>query len=727
MATDGETSVRGYIVAGEPAFLGGYRRAVDAWKPELAALRKLANESPAQQQRLDRLEGTLGGRLEFLADLRKHFDDGARGAELTPMMLDGKRAMDAARAVFSEMETEEVRNDDARRATETRNWQVTFLLFVAGVLSFVVMLASVFVQRRDAAARRLRNEDIARAHALFRSVLEGTDMGVTVLDAGGKMLYANAPGASIIGFDSPDALLAAPISEVIARYEMLDAEGTVLPIEKLPSRAALRGEHPEEIVVRFRMRDSREQRTSLLRSVPSFDSEGRVAFVINFIREVTAKAKLDEQRAFLLRAADTFNSSLEHEQTLGAVTRMAVPGLADWCAIDLVQDTLIKRVAVAHVDTTKLDFVKELESRYPSDPNATTGVPQVIRSGRPEFVAEIPQEMIRAAAIDAEHLRLIDFLQLHSYICVPLTVRGKTIGALTLVMAESRRRYDRLDLEFATALADRAALAIEHARLFLELEKANTAGQALLVSEKERRVEAENASRFADVFIGILGHDLRNPLNAVLMATQLMRHRVGGDTKTLDRIESSTRRMSAMVTQLLDLARSRLGGGIELTPVRSELAAITTGIIEELRLIHPARQILLEQREIWGFWDADRLAQVISNLVGNAVEHGDPYKPVNVRIAEAGEEVHLTVYNEGTLIPADLLPTLFDPYRRAMARGAKSKGLGLGLFITQQIMTAHGGRVDVRSDSTGTTFVAVLPYPPSMRTALDLVSPPRDS
>jgi signal transduction histidine kinase len=591
-----------------------------------------------------------------------------------------------------------------------------WVLFTGGLIAFIAILAITFVQRRDAEARR--TNEILRANALFEVVLAGTEMGITVQDRSGALIYANAAGAAIVGFDTARELLEASRDEVLARFELLDEDGVALAVDNLPSRAALRGELPDEVAIGFRPRGSRELRRSLLRSVPSRDGSGEVAFVINFFREVTENLRRDEQRAFLLWAVDELNSSLDYEQTLAAVTRMAVPGLADWCAVDLVEGGARKRVAVAHVDPAKLTFIEELERKYPADSESATGTPQIIRTGKAEFIAEIPRELIAATAVDHEHLRLIDSLQLHSYIGVPLTVRDSTIGAITLVMAESERRYTSHDLEFAEALADRAALAIENARLFREVAKASAATQALLESETLRRTEAENAGRFADVFIGILGHDLRNPLNAILMAAQLMRLRPA-DAKTVERIQSSALRMSAMVMQLLDLARSRLGGGIEVARTDTDLALIVNAVVEELRLIHPEREIQVEMDRTWGSWDGGRLAQVLSNLVGNALEHGIQAKPVSIRVVQTADEVTVSVRNEGPPIPPELLPTLFEPYRRVMARGEGSKGLGLGLFITQQIVLAHGGRLDVHSDDSGTTFAVVLPQLANVNATVD--------
>jgi signal transduction histidine kinase len=169
--------------------------------------------------------------------------------------------------------------------------------------------------------------------------------------------------------------------------------------------------------------------------------------------------------------------------------------------------------------------------------------------------------------------------------------------------------------------------------------------------------------------------------------------------------------MANMVAQLLDLTRSRLAGGIPIDPRPADVSAIVSGIVDELRLVHPDRVIEWQSEgEERGRFDVDRLAQVVSNLVGNALEHGDPSRPISVRLSGEPDQVVLFVHSEGPPIPPDLLPVIFDPYRRSTARDERSKGLGLGLFITEQVVLGHGGTIEVRSSAEeGTTFAVKLP------------------
>ena len=165
---------------------------------------------------------------------------------------------------------------------------------------------------------------------------------------------------------------------------------------------------------------------------PVFDADGNVIQAINVFRDVTADREADERRRFLLQAVDELNSSLDYETTLAAIARLAVPVLADWCGVDVVEDGRVKRLATAHVDPNKLAAAIAIEKRYPPDPRSKTGVQEIVRTGEAQLIPEIPRQLLTAAAVDEEHLRLIDELELRSFMGVPLTIGGRVLGAITL-------------------------------------------------------------------------------------------------------------------------------------------------------------------------------------------------------------------------------------------------------------------------------------------------------
>jgi serine phosphatase RsbU (regulator of sigma subunit)/anti-sigma regulatory factor (Ser/Thr protein kinase) len=203
-------------------------------------------------------------------------------------------------------------------------------------------------------------------------------------------------------------------------------------------------------------------------------------------REARAAAEAAERNAsFLAEASALLDASLDHETTLQNVARLIVSRMADWCGVDIVeQNGAFRSVAVAHVDPAKVRFAREVSERYPPDQNADTGVAHVIRTGQAELYADIPPELLEAAARDAEHLELLRRLQFRSGMVVPMVARGRTLGAITIVAAESGRTYDESDLALAEELARRAAMAVDNARLYTELSSiADTLQAELLPTE----------------------------------------------------------------------------------------------------------------------------------------------------------------------------------------------------------------------------------------------------
>jgi PAS domain S-box-containing protein len=216
-------------------------------------------------------------------------------------------------------------------------------------------------------------------------------------------------------------------------------------------------------------------------------------------------------------------------------------------------------------------------------------------------------------------------------------------------------------------------------------------------------------------FIGILGHDLRSPLSAIQMAAAVLQGSARADTdlKLTQRIMNSAQRMSRMISELLDFARARLGSGIALERAPTNLRELCGTVIEEMKLAHPGSAIeVRHEGDLAGEWDRERICQVISNLVGNAIVHGEG--PVLVVLRGEPERVHIEVHNRGTPIAPDAIPTLFEPFSQAERdRVRANKGLGLGLFIVREIVLAHGGEIDVRSSAeNGTLFRVSIPRTP---------------
>ncbi|MGZ3460868.1 MAG: PAS domain-containing sensor histidine kinase, partial [Archangium sp.] len=236
------------------------------------------------------------------------------------------------------------------------------------------------------------------------------------------------------------------------------------------------------------------------------------------------------------------------------------------------------------------------------------------------------------------------------------------------------------------------------------------------ITDRKRFEEQLNqTAEFRERFLGIVSHDLRNPLSIInLSATLLLRQEALPERalRLAQRISLNAELMGRMIGDLLDLTRGRLGGGIPISPAPTDLGLLGRRVLSELEVAHPARELRLEARgDLRGEWDPDRLAQLLGNLLKNAVDYSPEDTPVTLSLQDEGVQVRIDVRNQGEPLPAALLPDLFEPFRRGGSRGSRpSSGLGLGLYIVQQITLAHGGTVEVRSTrEEGTVFSVWLP------------------
>jgi PAS domain S-box-containing protein len=242
---------------------------------------------------------------------------------------------------------------------------------------------------------------------------------------------------------------------------------------------------------------------------PIVDSSGNVVGASTIARDITERKRVEEAQHFLAKAGTTLSSSLDYPTTLASAANLAVPYLADWCLIDVLEeDGSLDRLAMTHQDPEKIALAHELEERYPPDPDAPRGVTQVLRTGHSELVPEMPEPLIEEAAHDAEHREILRRLGLKSYMIVPLVARGRTLGAITLVLAESGRRYGRAELELAEELARRAALAVDNARLYRgRIEIARTLQEGLLPSRLPEVPGVEVGLRYLSAGDGDVGGD----------------------------------------------------------------------------------------------------------------------------------------------------------------------------------------------------------------------------
>jgi signal transduction histidine kinase/CheY-like chemotaxis protein len=414
--------------------------------------------------------------------------------------------------------------------------------------------------------------------------------------------------------------------------------------------------------------------------------------------DIDEQKRAEESSRFLAAASAELAGVVDHESTLQKVANLAVPYFADWSAVDLAdEEGRLRRLAVAHQDPEKVALVRELMREYPPDPRSAVGAYAVLRTGKPELVGEITDDMLVQGAKDERHLRLIRSLGLKSYLCVPLVVSGRTLGLLTFATAESGRRYTEADLALAVDVAHRAAVAVENTQLYQALREAD---------------------RRKDEFLATLAHELRNPLAPVRNALQILKMpRVDVETagRTRDMMERQVQHLVRLVDDLLDVSRV-MRGKIDLRRERVELATVVARAIETVQPLVDAQRHELSVRMSSDslLLDADpvRLAQVVGNLLTNAAKYTEPGGRIRLTAERDGDMASLRVRDNGIGIAPHMLPRIFELFVQVDHAATRSQGgLGIGLTLVKNLVEMHNGIVQARSEGVGhgSEFVVKLP------------------
>lgn len=412
------------------------------------------------------------------------------------------------------------------------------------------------------------------------------------------------------------------------------------------------------------------------------------------LKRVRAEAKAEAAWAgFLAEASRVLTASLDYETTLRTVSDLTVPQLADWCGIDILgENGEIHRLAVAHVDPSKEDLTKAVVWRYPPDPAAAEGVAKVIRTGEPELLRNITDRILRGVAQDKEHFRMLQEIGMRSAMIVPLTASGRTLGSIALISGVSNRHYDRDDLSHAVELADRAAVAVDNARLYHEAEAAN---------------------RAKSNFLAVMSHELRTPLNAILGYAELLLEGVPERLpdpfrNKVERIVASARSLLGIIEEVLTFSRTEANeemvhnSVVDPVAVAREVAhymapdAHAKGL--GMRLETPELPVTFET-------DSSKLRQALLNIVSNAVKFSEEGEVV-VKVEPGHRAVLFRVHDSGIGITSENLEHIFDPFwqaERPMTRTAG--GTGLGLAVARRLARILCGDLTAESEpGRGSTF-----------------------
>ena len=567
------------------------------------------------------------------------------------------------------------------------------------------------------------------------AILAGVGEGITVQERSGRLIYANDAAAALSGFPDAAAMLAASPQEIVSRFEILDETGAPFALDRLPGRLLFQGQPAVETLVQFRTAARKMIRWSVINATPIRDEAGEVQLVVNIFHDITDRRRAEETARFLAAASVELTRSLDGDVTLQKIAQLAVPSLADWCLIDVLDENgQPRRLAMVNADSARARLAEEVAKRFPIDLTTPTAIPRVLRTGQAELISEIADAQLLATIDNPDLLAIVQSLQLRSGMIVPLIARGRTVGAITLVQAESGRRYGPEDLDAAQRLALHAALAIDNARLYREAQQQADTHVKLNDALNEAMSQLQDTLRTRDDFLAAASHDLKNPLTSIKGTAQLLQRRVDrtGEVDpdqlrtSLARIDAVTSRAVDLLDELLDVARLHTGRPLELDRQHFDLVALARDIVDEHQQRSEFHQIRVEclAPDLVGAWDRRRLSRVVGNLLDNALKYSTAGGEIRVRIArEDGLEPRavLAVDDNGVGIPPEDLPRIFERFHRGSNVSGQIPGTGIGLASARHIVESHGGTIAAASQvNHGASFTIRLPLAdPSTRPRME--------
>jgi PAS domain S-box-containing protein len=669
---------------------------VDDYAPNLVALE--AALEPLEQRLVKASSGEEA--LKFLLsescalillDVNMPGQDGFETADLI-------RARPRTRDIPILFVTAAIRPDGARVASQHGAADYIVRPVEADVLRTKVRAILELRERNEELEQKLlRSAEQERAQVFAERRLERRYR--TLVEATGQVVWSTAPEGHMVE-DSPSwrAFTGQSAQELLGRGFLEAVHSQDRQRAALAWEEAISEKSPYDVEFRLRRADGTHADV-LSRAVPVIDDDGTVLEWLGTCIDLTEHKRADQEAQLLSEAGRILGSTLEADALVAAIAHLAVPRLADLCAVHLREpDGSIRLLALAGLDAQSERAAIESAGRDPIDPAGTLGVAAVLRSGKTEWERSVPDALLAARAADASHLAELRSTRMLSYVVVPLPARGQVLGAMTAVTtADSGRRYDAVDVRTAEELGERVAAALDNAALY--------------------RREQE-AVRARDDFLSIASHELRTPLTPLRLQTQVLRRLLahGGTpareklASSLDTLERQTDRLGRLVSDLLDVSRIT-AGKLTLHREALDLADVAREVVERYAGASRSR-IEIRTVPAPGSWDRVRLEQVATNLLANAIKYGEG-KPIDVVVQPGDGGAVLTVRDRGIGIAPQDADRIFGRFERAISATAYG-GLGLGLYITRQIVVAHGGRIRVDSaPGQGATFTVVLPDAPA--------------
>ena len=687
------SAARAYHLSRETQFIQQYDDAVRGWEKA----QQLATDVVSDPRDRDLLSKFIAHyeAVREQTDRQIALVQEGRADEAKKVMLAAaklrRETADWAGMIIDQHRTEQARASES--AATIRDWVVFTVLFL-GML--IVTIAAVATSRIERALSDSLTRQVRRTEAM----IAGMSDGVMLVDGDGRTVFINPSGQKLLGKSD----VGVPIFKQAETYGLRDDHGRAIDAQELPAAQALSTGQAVRDVLLVIARDDRE--VAISTSATPLHEDGHISGVIVTFRDVTERRRLEQdmqsqaERAQILADAGAFfASNIDPVWVTQAIAERVAEVLGDWTAVILnTPDSNELRVAsIYHRDMTSLGLAWSYIYRQPLVVGEGV-IGQVIATGYPSLITNVGSNVAKASSTYHTSAQ-----QLASLLVLPLRTRREMLGAIVIAANDPQRAMTDDKLPLAELLTERAALAIENAKLYTE--------------QVEARRKVEDLSRLKDEFLSIASHELRTPVTSIKGYTQLAKtlireNDLATSEEYLDIALDQIDRMSRLILELLDVSRIETGR----LEIRREPIAWSTFVRDVVHRHHTAasdRQFHLsvqgDTQLISG--DRDRLEQVLGNLIENAVKYSPDGSEIFVNVEDHGETLVTSVCDRGIGIPSDELAQVFERFHRGRhVSSSNYGGLGLGLYITKQIVERHGGSITVESkEGAGTTFSFTLP------------------
>lgn len=561
--------------------------------------------------------------------------------------------------------------------------------FVLAFVSAAIALAGAWLLFRELGRRREIERELRASRAKFEGILAIAADAIITIDEHQHILHFNHGAEQVFGYAESE-VRGTHLSRLLPPRYRAAHDGHVSDFSHGADVARRMGERRAIFGLR---RDGREFPAEA--SISRLEMAGTRLYTV-VLRDISERVRAEESQRFLARAGGVLATSLDYDSTLRSVAHLAIPYLADCCVLDIVEGKSQARTLVSvHDDPERTKRLRALERGRATPSNWPFPVQEVLSHGRRVVRRRLAPGWQDIDAAGDPRLDDVAALGIHAFVTLPLVARERVLGALTLVSTDAGRDFDENDLALADELSHRAAFAIENAWLYQTSQQATAA---------------------RDDILGVVSHDLRNPLSAISMCARVLLDSppedAGARRELADAILQSTHLMQRLIQDLLDVSTIE-SGRLKVHRHRESLAPIVDAALNMVRESADERGVALV-RELAAILpdidvDAMRIEQVLANLLGNAVKFTERGGRVLVSGETDGDLVRVRVSDTGCGIPPEHLPRIFDRYWHAR-RQSRTVGTGLGLAIARGIVEAHGGAIAVESTpGVGTTFVFTLP------------------